>query len=419
MLILLLSGLPIGVALGLSAMIGLLLEGGVAGLASGTVIAFSVVSNWLFTAVPLFILMAEIMRNSRIMDDVYSTLSKWLEGLPGGAGIATTLGCSIFAATSGSSIACAATMGMVSVPELIRLGYRRSLAKGIVAAGGTLGILIPPSLALIFYGMLVEQSVGELFIAGVVPGIILATLFSLYIMLVEKLRPGLAPEAMVRSTWKDKIQCLPRMLPVLIIILFVLGGIYLGIVTPTEAAAVGAGCALVLTLARREIGRRQIIDALRNTAYTFSMLSLLVIGALMLGHLVTLWRIADLFASLMVEWNLPSYMILGALYLVLIILGLFLDGISILLITTPVFYPIVVSLGFDPIWYGVILVITLEIGLITPPVGLNLYVIHGLRSEEPFSEVVLGSLPFVVLMIMGLVLLTVFPQLCLWLPGTM
>lgn len=414
-----LSGLPIGVALGLSAMIGLLLEGGVAGLASGTVIAFSVVSNWLFTAVPLFILMAEIMRNSRIMDDVYSTLSKWLEGLPGGAGIATTLGCSIFAATSGSSIACAATMGMVSVPELIRLGYRRSLAKGIVAAGGTLGILIPPSLALIFYGMLVEQSVGELFIAGVVPGIILATLFSLYIMLVEKLRPGLAPEAMVRSTWKDKIQCLPRMLPVLIIILFVLGGIYLGIVTPTEAAAVGAGCALVLTLARREIGRRQIIDALRNTAYTFSMLSLLVIGALMLGHLVTLWRIADLFASLMVEWNLPSYMILGALYLVLIILGLFLDGISILLITTPVFYPIVVSLGFDPIWYGVILVITLEIGLITPPVGLNLYVIHGLRSEEPFSEVVLGSLPFVVLMIMGLVLLTVFPQLCLWLPGTM
>lgn len=418
MLILLLLGQHIAFALLASAFVGYyVLVGGYLPETIGTT-SFNLTYNFVLTAIPLFIFMGEIILHAGFSDKLYGALSRWLQLLPGGL-LHSNIGASaLFAAVCGSSVATAAAIGTVALPEMEKRGYDRKIATGSLAAGGVLGPLIPPSISFIIYGVITQTSIVRLFMAGVFPGLLLTFLFMSYIAIRVTFNPSLAPQE-PRVTWKDRLLGTAEMFPIAALMLIVLGGIYAGIMTPTEAAAVGAFSAMVMAaLAGRltwDIVWRSLIAATRATSF----IMFIIVGALLVGVVMANLRIPSTLAHAVLASHLPPLMLMMVIYVMYFIMGCFLDGVSMMIITLPVIFPVVVALGYDPVWFGVAFVIIMEVGLLTPPVGLNLYVIHGISKHRPFGEVVAGAAPFFAVMLLALAIIQAFPQISLWLPSAL
>jgi C4-dicarboxylate transporter, DctM subunit len=415
------SGLEIAFSLGLVGLIGLFFwQRGLTALVAMGEIAWDVSTSFTLMAVPLFIFMGAILIESEISSGLYRAVAKWLYKIPGGLAVSSQVACSIFAAVSGSSTATAAGIGMISIPEMEKRGYERKIVVGSICAGGTLGILIPPSIALIIYGTIMETSIGQLFIAGIIPGIILVLAFSVMIVIRVMLKPSLAPRSEMKVSWKERFISLKEVLPIVILILLIIGGIYGGIVTPTEAAGVGAFGSLAIAAIYRRLNFGIIKNSLLLAIRTTSMIFLILIGALILSRIVAFLNIPNVFTETLLTLGLSPWTIFLFVCILYLIMGCLLDAISMMMITLPVIGPMMVALGFDPIWFGIIMVVLIEMGLITPPIGLNLFVVHGLLEKGArFEHVALGSVPFVVLMAGGLVLFVLFPNIVLFLPNLM
>lgn len=416
LVLVLLTGIPVFAGLTLFATaIVYLAEGNLGGLGD---LVFGKLNTYLLVAIPLFTLMAHFMIRGKVVDDLFGAAHTLLRHLPGGMGVATVAACTVFAAISGSSVATALTIGSAAIPLMIRYGYNPRVAYGVVGAGGTLGILIPPSGPMVLFGVVSDTSIGALFMAGVVPGLMLATIFAIYCMTEAKLaRHPVKTEP--RATAREALAALRRSFWALTLPATVLGGMYFGVFTATEAAAVGAlGALAIASLVYRNLPPAEIwrsaIDAARNSA----MLFLILAAAALLGNALTKLRIPVQMVELVTHYGLSQTGFLLAVMLVVFVLGMFLETISIILITTPVVLPVLAALHINPIWYGILLTINLELALITPPVGMNLFAIKAI-TRAPIGEIMLGVAPYVALMVVGLGLVLAFPQTALWLPGTM
>lgn len=418
LIILLLLGQHIAFALLLSAFIGyyFLLGGPLPGTIGIT--AFNLTYNFVLTAIPLFIFMGEIILRTGFSKQLYRGLSRWFQLLPGGLLHSNIGACGMFAAVSGSSVATAAAIGTVALPELEKRGYDRKLSAGSLAAGGTLGPLIPPSIAFIIYGVITETSIVRLFMAGVFPGLLLAGMFMAYIALRVVLNRSLVPEE-VPVSWKQRLLGTLEILPIACLMILVLGGIYAGVMTPTEAAAIGAFGALLMAAAFRMLDRHILWEALKETMRSTAFIMFIIVGAMLLGVVLANLRIPGALANMVLAAQLSPLMVMLAVYAMYFVMGIFFDGISMMIITLPVIFPVVTAVGYDPVWFGVAFVIIMEVGLLTPPVGLNLYVIHGITKHRPFSEVAIGSAPFFLVMLVVLAIVHAFPQLSTWLPSVL
>lgn len=416
LLLLLASGLWVGFALILVGIITIFLW---MPPGSERIIGYTIWTNsnsFILTCIPLFILMGEILFRSGLSDRIYESLTPVMSYFPGQLFHTNIVSCAIFAAACGSSPATAATIGTVGLPELEKRGYDTRLALGSIAAGGTLGILIPPSVIMIIYAAIVGESIARLFLAGIIPGVMISALFMLYLGIRCKLNPGLAPR-MQRPPFGQAMRSLLGIWHVTLLIVLILGGIYGGIFTPTEAAGVGAFGALVLALARGTFAWKSFKESVISTVHTTSMLMVLLVGSGILVIALTNLGVPAYLMEKVTSSAISPLAVLLLVYLVYIILGMLMDGVSMIVITLPVVFPIIHAVGYDAVWFGIALVILVEIGLLTPPVGINLFVLHGLRPKIPMSEVIVGSAPFFVILALGLAILTVFPQIILWLPS--
>ncbi len=415
LVLLLLTGLPIFAGLGLASIALLLIvEGQIGSLGE---IVFGKLDVYLLVAIPLFAFMAHIMIRARVVDDLYRAAHVLVRHLPGGLGVATVLSCTLFAAISGSSVATALTIGTSSIPQMKQYGYSGPETYGVIAAGGTLGILIPPSGPLILYGIISETSIGALFIAGLIPGILLALVFALFCMAQHAWKDHVEREQ--RAGLGETLAALRKAFWALLLPPTVLGGMYFGVFTPTEAAAVGALCALAIAvLVYRNFSLKDLYEAACETTRTTSMLFIILAAAAMFGHVLTIMRLPTELVEMVTEYGVGMYGFILAVMAVIFVLGMFMETISIILITTPVVMPVMSALGVDPVWYGILLMINLELALITPPVGMNLFVIKGI-AKAPMGDVIRGILPYVLLMIFGLVVVLLVPSLTTWLPATM
>ncbi|WP_430398011.1 TRAP transporter large permease [Ferrovibrio sp.] len=380
--------------------------------------------GYLLVAIPLFMLMSHFMVRGKVVDDLYGAAYTFMRHIPGGLGIATVFACAVFAAISGSSVATALTIGAVAIPQMLKYGYTPRGAYGVVAGGGTLGILIPPSAPMVLYGVASDTSVGALFMAGVFPGILMAVIFAAYCRFTEGrmeqkrinaggyIRPARASPAEMGAALKRSFWAFT--LPP-----FVLGGMYLGIFTATEAAATGALWALfIATFIYRKFGLKDLWQGGQEAARTSAVLFLIIVSAGLFGHMLTKLHIPDQLVAIVVENNLTKYQFLAILMFVIFILGLILESFSIILITTPVILPVMAALGIDKVWYGVLLTINLELALISPPVGMNLIVIRSITGA-PLVEVDKAAIPYMLMLGLGIALIMLFPELALWLPSTM
>ena len=414
--LLLASGSWIFVALSLTGVLALILLGGHQRIIA--LVAWGAADNWILAAVPLFIFMGNIMLVSGSADDLYTGVSTWLSPLPGGL-IHTNIGaCAIFAALSGSSTATTATIGSVAIPQQERRGYDRDLIMGSIAGAGTLGILIPPSINMIVYGAWVEISIARLFVGGIIPGIILAMGFMVYAAYAAVRAPWRAPRGS-RPTPKEMLLSIKLLLPIIIMVAVILGGVYTGWITPTETAAVGCFLAFVIAVLHRKISWKLLSDAAEKTIITTSMILVIYVGAHILAHALLRLGITASLQSFIAGAEFPQWLIMLLIYFMYIILGCFFDGISMIVLTLPIVEPILMGLGIDFIWFGVILILLTEVGMLTPPVGFNLYVMLGIVKGSTIVEVVRSVLPFLVILLIGIGVFTVFPQLVLWLPSTM
>jgi tripartite ATP-independent transporter DctM subunit len=380
---------------------------------------YEVASNYPYTIIPLFILMGGLAGNAGITQELYKTFDKWFRKLPGGLGISTIAACAGFAALSGSSVAGTAAMGTIAFPEMRRYNYSPKLATGVIAAGSTLGFLIPPSLGFVVYGMLTEQSIGKLLIAGVFPGIVLSLAFISVIFVEVKSDPSLAPLTPGAVSWKEKLRALSGVWETLLVFCLVMGGIYLGFINPTEAGAIGATALFLIVLLKRRLTFRDLVASLLEALRISVMVLFLVAGANVFSYFLALSTIPTVFSTWMAGLQISRYAILGMIVLVYLILGCFLDAISMMVLTMPVIFPVITSLGFDPIYFGVICVLMMEAGLITPPVGLNVYTLAGVAKDVPMEEIFRGALPFLISIIAVVILITLFPKICLFLPSMM
>ncbi len=409
----LVAGMPVAFSLGIVGFGGLLAIQGMGAFNGVSMIIYESLDSFTLTAIPLFILMANILIHSKISEDLYRFIQSWVGHLPGGLAIATVLFCAGFSAISGSSVATAATVGMLALPEMLQAGYDRKFIFGMIAAGGTLGILIPPSLSMILYGALTDVSVGDLFIAAVIPGFILTGLFLIY-SIVHSYRRGYGGSE--KHSWRSRISALKRASWGLVLPPLVIGGIYMGWFTPTEAAGVGVVYSLFAALAAQRLRLSQITPILSATIRTTSMVLIIIVGALIFGHVVTMLQVPQRLIMFLGELQVEPWLFIALICVILIFLGDFLEVVSITLITLPIIYPILLALGIDPVWFAVIMTINMEFALITPPVGLNLFVIQGIIEDATLLEVFQGTLPFMLLMLLTLILVIAFPPLSLWLP---
>ncbi len=367
---------------------------------------------------PLFILMGEILFRTRLSENLFSGLSPWVRVLPGRLLHVNVLGCTLFAAVSGSSAATTATVGRITLQELEARGYDRRLSAGSLAGSGTMGFLIPPSIPLIVYGVLAQVSILDLFVAGIVPGLILALLFMAYIALRATINPALAPAETDEVTWSDRFRALGQLLPTVMLMLLVIGSMYLGFASVTEAAAIGVLGALILTMWERQFTFSIIGAALMGTVKTCSLIGLIITGALFLSKAMARLQIPTEVATAIDAMQLTPLMLIVLLLLFYLALGFFLDGLSTIVMTLPVTLPLIINAGFDPIWFGVFLIITIEMAQITPPIGFNLFVIHSLNGEK-IGRLAVAAAPFCLLMIAFVMLLVFVPEIVLWLPSTL
>lgn len=375
-------------------------------------------SSYTLSVIPLFVLMGQFAFLSGISSDIYRAVYTWMGHFRGGMAMATIVACSGFAAVCGSSLATGATMGMVAIPEMKKYNYDPRLATGCVAAGGTLGILIPPSIGFVLYGILTEQSIGRLFMAGFVPGFILAAFFVLVIAIQCRINPEMGPCG-PSTTWKTRFTSLGGTWGMLLLFLVVMGGIYLGVFTPTEAAGVGAFGAFLFVLLKRRLNKGTFFQSLIDTGKMTAMIFLIIIGANIFSSFLGLTMLPMQLADFSANLPLPRVLILATIIVVYIALGCVMDCYAIMILTVPIFFPVIEALNYDPIWFGVLMVIVLEVGLITPPVGLNVFVIKGAAPDVPLTTIFRGILPFLVAAVATIVLITAFPEIVTFLPDQM
>ncbi len=420
MFILIFLRMPIGLAMLTTGFLGIIYVAGLdAALSSMALNLYSIFADYTLTVVPLFILMGQLAHVSGISPELFDTAEKWLRRLPGGLALATIGGCSAFAAICGSAVGTSATIGSVALPEMKKHKYDDSLATGTIAAGGTLGFLIPPSVGFIIYAILTEQSAGKLLIAGFFPGIILAVLWMATIIVMVKIKPSLAPVPSGSVSWKERIYSLRTIWSTILIFLLVMGGILGGFITPTEAGAVGAVGLFFIAVGRRKMSFNRLFQALRETALITIMLLFIFAGALVMSSFLTLAHITTGLLSAVAALEVSRYVILAIIIFILLLLGCILDVGAMLILTMPIIYPLLLSLGFDPIWFGVIAVLMMNAGLITPPIGMNVYVTASVAKDVPMSTIFRGVLPFVIGIVAVAAIVTAFPQIALFLPGIM
>ncbi len=372
--------------------------------------------DFLLVAIPMFVLLGEILLRAGITEKMYNGIVKWLGWLPGGLMHSNIGSSALFAATSGSSVATAATIGTVAIPQIKRRKYNEPLFLGTIAAGGTLGILIPPSINLILYGLLTSTSVPELYLAGFLPGFLLALLFIVTIIVLCLCRPEWGGEP-VHASWLERIRCLPSLIPPIGIFLVVVGSIYAGIATPTEAASLGVIAAMILAACNKKLTITMLRLAIEGTLRTTSMIMLIILAAVFLNFVLSIIGVTQTSTDLVTGLGLSKLQTMLLIIGILVFLGFFMETLSMLLITAPLITPIVVQLGYDPVWFGVLLMVLLETALITPPIGLNLYVVQSVRSSGALLDVMKGASPFVFTMFTMIAALMIFPQIALWLPS--
>ncbi|OPY71859.1 MAG: Sialic acid TRAP transporter permease protein SiaT [Syntrophorhabdus sp. PtaU1.Bin058] len=419
LLILLFLRMPVGLAMALIGFIGFAFITNLGGAYGQLrIVPMSIAANYDLCVIPLFMLMGSLAYHSGLSHDLYCGAYKCVGDLPGGLAIATILGCCGFAAVCGSTLATAATMGMVALPEMKKYNYDPALATGTVSSGGSLGILIPPSSIFIIYGILTEQSISRLFISGIFPGILLASLFITVICVQVKINPKLGPPS-ERIPFIEKLRAIKYMWPVLTLFLVIMSGLYMGVFTATEAAGVGAFGALLAGLIKKRFTRQNLIAALLETMRSTAMIFVVVIGAMIFGYFLTASRFTTELANFIAGFNLSRYVIFAGIIAVYMILGCLMDTLAMVILTVPIFYPLIVKMGFDPIWFGVVMVLVTEMGVITPPVGMNVYVVHGIAKDVPMFTIFRGAMPFFIMMMLCVVLLTIFPQITTFLPNLM
>jgi C4-dicarboxylate transporter DctM subunit len=419
MFLLLAIGMPIGFAMGLSAFAGtLLLIDGSAALALLGQTAYDTAVNYNLSVVPMFVLMGYLAGEAKLSEALYRACNAWLGHRRGGLALATIGGCGAFAAICGSSLATAATMAQIALPEMRRYNYDDRLATGAVAAGGTIGILIPPSVIMVIYGLLTETSISRLFLAGFLPGILTVVGFMLAIVVVTRLDPRLGPPALRASAW-DRLRALRAVWGPAALFLLVIGGLYLGVFSPTEAASIGAVGALLLGLLNGSLDRHGIARSLLETVKTTAMIFTILIGAILFNNFLILAAMPDLVSGWITGLALGKTAILLVIIGMYFVLGCLLDSLAMILLTIPIVFPIIQTLGYDPVWFGIIIVMVVELGLITPPIGMNVFVIKGIARDVPLETIFRGVTPFIIAQIILLLILIAFPQIALWLPSTM
>jgi C4-dicarboxylate transporter DctM subunit len=378
-------------------------------------IAWGTSNNFLLVAIPFFVLLGEILLRSGMAERMYNALVLWVPWLHGGLMHSNIAACAMFAATSGSSVATAATIGTVALGEVEKRGYSERLFLGTIAAGGTLGILIPPSINMIVYGVLTETSIPKLYLAGFIPGIILASLFSLTVLIICVIRPALGGKP-TETSWAQRIAALPDLLPPLIIFLAVIGSIYAGWATATESAALGVIAAIGIAAWNRRLTLRTLLNAFEGTMRTTAMIMAILLAAYFLNFVITSIGLTGQVNSFIMGLGLTKFELLIVVVIFYFILGMFMETLSMMVATVPIIAPIMFKAGYDPVWFGIIIIILMELAMITPPVGINLYVVQGLRKRGKIDDVIIGSSPFVITMLLMLVILSIWPQIALWLP---
>ncbi len=365
-------------------------------------------SSYGLTVIPLFVLMGQVAFHAGISRKLFASAQCWFGWLRGGLAMATVGACTAFGAICGSGPATAATMAAVALPEMRRYKYHPGFAAGTVAAGGSIGMIIPPSVVFIVYGVMTEQSIGKLFVAGIVPGLMIAALFMAAIRIVCRLRPGLAPPA-AAATWRERFRSLSGAIEILLLFALVMGGMFAGWFTPTEAAAIGAAGSVALALASRKCSFRMLATAMDETLRTSCMVLAIVAGATVFGHFLQVTNVPAELASWMAGLPLPPWGIMLAVIFFYLVASMFLDALALVMLTIPIFYPVVVGLGYDPIWFGVIIVLVTQMGVITPPVGVNVYVVSGMDRGVSLQDVFKGALPFLAALVAAALLLVAFP----------
>ncbi len=413
-------GSPIFVSLGLSGLFGIYLITGIRGLFQLPASIFAQLDSFTLVAIPLFILMGEIIFITGIGKDIYNAFSKWLNKIPGGLAIASIYSCALFGAMSGVSIAGVATIGTMAVPEMLKRKYDKGLSAGSVAAAGALAVLIPPSISFILYGAISGESVGKLFIGGIIPGIVLATMMAAYVYIKVLRNPSLAPREHGEVTFSEKMASLKRLWPVLLLILVVLGTIYTGIATPTEAGAIGVFGAFFIALVYGRLNWETFRSALFKATHVTVVILIILASAYAFSQFLNLIRLPEMVAMWLTNLHLHRMIVMLIIMAVLIVLGCLIDGASLIIVTTPILLPTITALGFSPLWYGILVVLNVEIAVITPPVGLNLYTMKSIVGDQvSLGEIIRGTAPFIIVDILALLLFMFWPELALWLPGKM
>lgn len=414
-------GVHIGVALGLGGLLGMYLAiGPDAALGQLATVPFSTTNSFTLAVIPLFILMGSLATQAALTTDLYRAAFNWMGRLPGGLAMATTLASAAFGAACGSSVVNAAVFTRMALPEMTKFGYDKRLSAGCIAASGTLASLIPPSILMVVYGVITEQSIGKLLIAGLLPGVMSAGIYMVGIYIRARRNPEIAPIPDIKVSWEERWRSLYGVWGIVFLFLLVMGGIYAGLFTPTYGGAVGAFGAFVIVIAKRRLNRHTLLETFKDAGVTTSVIFIIVIGGILFARFLTYTGLVVNVSELLLSWELNKYLYLLSFAVIYLILGMFIDPIAIMVMTLPVMFPTMVGAGFDPIWLGVIAIKLAEISLITPPVGLNVYVV---RSSSPIpltlEDVFAGVMPFLVLDVITVLLLIVFPEIVLVLPELM
>lgn len=419
LLVLIMIGIPVAFALGILSLALVLIFLGPNQLIVFSTTAFGQIDNFALVAIPLFIFMAEVILHSGVSTDAFDMLSKWTSRLPGGLAVAAQLTCTLFASVCGASTATAAAVGSIAVPEMTNRGYDKRLSCGSIAAGGALGALIPPSIYMIIYGTLVEESIGQLFMGGVIPGLMLSGMFIAFIIVRCAFRPDLAPLAQ-DVTWADRWRSLYKVWAILFLAAAMLAAIYFGIATPSEIAGVGCFLALLIGFAYRRLTWAALRGAFLSTCRITCFIGWILVAATVFGYVLSFLQLPQQLSEWLVAQSASPYLVILGINLLLIFLGCIMDPAGILLVTIPILVPVIKALGFDPVWFGVMFVVNMELAQITPPLGLNLFIIKSIAPPDvTLKDILIGAWPFMILDLIGLVLVIIFPQIILWLPSTM
>ncbi len=419
-LIVLLSGAPVAFALGAISIVFLVLFHGVDSLQVVAETFYAGLHDFTLVSIPMFVMMGAAIGSSPAGKDLYEALDRWLYRLPGGLVISNLGACAIFAALTGSSPACCAAIGKMGIPEMRRRGYPDDIATGSICAGGTLGILIPPSITFILYGIATETSIGRLFLAGVMPGIMLTSLFMLWTLFIIWKRGFRSHAIDFRYSWKEKFQAIPKILPFVLIIVGVMYVLYGGVATPSEAAGVGAAlCVVLAVVIYRLWNPADLWKILRDTTRESVMILMIIAAAVLFGYMLTSLYLTQTLAQAIADLQVNKWVLMALINLFLLVCGFFIPPAAIILMTSPILLPIIKIAGFDPVWFGVIMTINMEIGLIHPPVGLNIYIVNAIAPDVPVQRVMWGTIPYVICMMLQIVILCFVPQIATWLPDTL